>query len=175
MKKCRQCSKPATLHITEIHDGDVMELHLCASCAQEYLEHTDGDEANDQLDQLEVKLQESEDESSLEELDQLTCPSCEISFREFRNQGRLGCPHCYVAFGQELEPLLTSIHTEVQHAGKCPRRAPDFSQKQFELIKLRNELRQAVDEEDYEKAAALRDRIQSLENEAASAPEESEG
>lgn len=174
MKKCRQCSKPATLHITEIREGQVMELHLCETCAQEYLEHSDGPDPGDQVEQLAAKLKEVSEDSDLEELDQLVCPSCEISFREFRNQGRLGCPHCYSAFETELIPLLESIHGETQHCGKYPKRAPDSSQKQFELIKLRNELRQAVEDENYEAAAELRDRIQSMEQESPSQPADSD-
>lgn len=175
MKKCRQCSKPATLHITEIRQGDVHELHLCESCAQEYLEQADTQEATDQVEKLAVKLKEVTDEGELEELDQLVCPSCSITFREFRAQGRLGCPHCYSAFEDELLPLLENIHGDTQHCGKCPKRAPDSSQRQYELIKLRNELRTAVEDENYEVAAELRDRIQSMETQLGAEPlEESE-
>ena len=99
----------------------------------------------------------------LEELDQRVCPSCGISFKEFRAQGRLGCPHDYVAFEDELLPLLENIHGETEHGGKAPKRAPFSSQQQFQLIKLRSELRSAVDEERYEDAARIRDEIRQAE------------
>jgi protein arginine kinase activator len=95
----------------------------------------------------------------------LVCPNCGITFREFRSQGRLGCPHDYIAFAKELKPLLENIHNETQHTGKFPKRAPHASQLQYKLIKLRSELRSAIDEEEYETAARIRDEIQSLEKE----------
>lgn len=165
MKKCSRCSKPATLHITELQNGGVKALHLCESCAHEYLSHPDGAESNVESESLTDKLAELTSDEQLDDLDQLTCPNCGITFREFRNQGRLGCPHDYVAFGRELTPLLENIHGETHHAGKFPKRAPDASQRQYRLIKLRNDLRLAVQDEEYEAAARLRDEIQSLETE----------
>lgn len=164
MKKCRRCSKPATLHITEIRDGTVHELHLCEMCAHDYLSHSEASESAGEPDDLMSKLA---DDQQLEEIDQLVCPNCGITFREFRNQGRLGCPHDYIAFADELLPLLDNIHGETQHCGKIPKRAPDASQRQYRLIKLRSLLRAAVEDEQYETAARLRDEIQVLEMELA--------
>ncbi|OYW15649.1 MAG: hypothetical protein B7Z55_14890 [Planctomycetales bacterium 12-60-4] len=98
-----------------------------------------------------------------EEADDNSCPNCGITFKEFRSQGRLGCAHDYVAFQEELLPLLENIHGEVQHVGKVPKRAPDASQQQFRLVKLKSRLRAAVDDEMYEEAARLRDEIAQLE------------
>jgi protein arginine kinase activator len=165
MKKCNRCSKPATLHITEVREGAKQEeLHLCESCAQEYLTHSESTE-QPESSSISNKVAEVAGEGQLEEMDQLTCPSCGISFREFRSQGRLGCPHDYLAFSKELMPLLENIHGEQQHTGKVPKRAPDGSQQQYRLIKLRSQLRAAIDDEQYEKAAQLRDEIQKLETE----------
>lgn len=163
MKKCSRCSKPATLHITELNQGAVHELHLCESCAHQYLSNPESYDGSESADALAAKLAQVTGEHELEELDRLSCPNCGITFREFRSQGRLGCPHDYVAFERELMPLLENIHGETRHAGKFPRRAPDASQRQYRLIKMRNELRAAIDEEMYEQAARLRDEIQALE------------
>jgi protein arginine kinase activator len=173
MKKCRRCSKPATLHITELRDGAVHELHLCEGCAQEYLHNPEMSQEPDEADQLAAKLTEATGVEDLRELDHLVCPNCGITFREFRSQGRLGCPHDYIAFEAELTPLLENIHGETQHTGKFPRRAPDASQRQYELIRLRSQLRTAVGEEAYEEAARLRDAIQTLERDLG-APGEAE-
>lgn len=158
MKKCRRCSKPATLHITEIHEGTVQKIHLCESCAGEYLQNP-----AQESDDVEALLESVEGEEPDEEVDEAVCPNCGITYREFRKQGRLGCPHDYVAFADQLLPLLENIHESTQHCGKFPKRAPDASQKQYELIKLRNDLRIAVEKEDYEAAARLRDEIRQLE------------
>jgi protein arginine kinase activator len=157
MKKCGRCSKPAVLHITELQHGDVQALHLCEGCAKEYLSQSPTAATE------EGAVAEAESSEELDELDQRVCPSCGITFKEFRAQGRLGCPHDYIAFEDELLPLLENIHGETEHCGKIPKRAPDSSQQQFRLIKLRSDLRSAVDEERYEDAARLRDEIRQVE------------
>ena len=164
MKKCSRCSKSATLHITEIREGVVDVLHLCEGCAHEYLATSpEPQHSTDAEEGLSSKIKAAAGERDLSELDQLTCPNCGITFREFRSQGRLGCPHDYITFREELMPLLDNIHGETQHTGKLPRRAPDGSRRQYQLIKLRSNLREAVDQEQYENAAQLRDEIQTLE------------
>jgi protein arginine kinase activator len=162
MKKCGRCSKPAVLHITEIRHGDVQALHLCESCAKEYLKHS---EAGGPAETATEEGKEAEVAEGSDAADQQTCPNCGITFKEFRSQGRLGCPHDYVAFQEELLPLLENIHGETQHVGKVPKRAPRASQHQYQLIRLRNRLKAAVDEEMYEEAARLRDEIGTLEAE----------
>lgn len=156
--KCGRCSKPAVLHITELHQKEVQALHLCEGCAKEYLSHSQASKGDAAMDP------DSESEASiLEELDQKLCPNCGIAFKEFRAQGRLGCPHDYVVFEDELLPLLENIHGETTHVGKVPKRSPQASQLQFQLIKLRNELRSSVEEERYEDAARIRDSIRHIE------------
>ena len=81
---------------------------------------------------------------------------------DFRNSGRLGCPHDYQAFQAELLPLLESIHSSTRHAGKTPRR-PSQKVRSQELTRLRKDLQKAVTSEAYEEAAQLRDRIRQLE------------
>jgi protein arginine kinase activator len=165
MKKCRRCSKPATLHITEMREDEVHELHLCETCYQEYLEYSEHPDESDSDDDDSPEIAiELEEDQTLEDLDQTACPNCGITFREFRSQGRLGCPHDYTEFENELLPLLENIHGETQHCGKLPTRAADSSRQQYELIRLRKDLQQAVASEDYESAAQLRDAIVSLES-----------
>ena len=161
MKKCRRCSKPATLHITELRQGEATEIHLCESCAKDYLSQAEEMSTPDsdlQFDQL-----DESDKPEVYGMDDRVCPNCGITFREFRSQGRLGCPHDYVAFETDLIPLIENIHGETQHCGKLPRRAPDSSRRQHQLIRLRSDLKLAVEEEDYETAARLRDEIQEVE------------
>ena len=165
MKKCMFCSKPATVHITDIREGQVQALHLCESHAQQYLTgNSPKSPSATDANSLSAKLQEMDDDEDTGEHEQLVCPSCGITYQEFRSEGRLGCPHDYQAFEDELLPLIENIHGDTQHVGKCPKRAPDASRRQYELIKLRSELRSAVDDEDYETAARLRDRIGELES-----------
>ena len=86
-----------------------------------------------------------------------------MTFLEFRNHGRFGCPHDYDAFKSDLLPLMESVHGEVRHTGKTPRRAPRAKTAQAELAQLRQQLQSLVNEENYEEAARIRDRIKQLE------------
>jgi protein arginine kinase activator len=159
MQKCQKCQNPATLHITEVlGENQFEELHLCEQCANKYLYEPQ----NNKIGAAKGGAAEGrEGDEAL--LGQHECPHCGIKFVEFRNTGRLGCPHDYQAFREDLLPLLENIHGEVRHSGKVPRRLPQNKESQSELIQLRNRLKQAVTKEDYEEAAKLRDSIKRLE------------
>ncbi len=156
--KCQKCSKAATMHITEIlGEEQFEEHHLCEECAQKYLYEPPKKTGS----KAEISVGEEGEEISA--LNQKECPVCGIKFVEFRNSGRLGCPHDYQEFREELLPLLENIHGEVRHSGKTPRRLPQTRQAQTELIQLRKQLQQAVTREAYEEAAQIRDRIRQIE------------
>jgi protein arginine kinase activator len=157
--KCQKCPKQATLHITEVvSDEHYEELHLCEDCAQKYMHDPQASEGKASAS---AAVLEEGDETAA--LSQRECPICGIKFVEFRNSGRLGCPHDYQEFREELTPLLENIHGETRHCGKTPRRQPQNKQTQAELTQLRKQLHQAVTREAYEEAARLRDRIRQLE------------
>ncbi|MDA1231233.1 MAG: UvrB/UvrC motif-containing protein [Planctomycetota bacterium] len=160
MKKCRRCTKPATLHVTEIREGAASIIHLCDTCAREYLEQNPDDGNAPVTSDLASKLEELIGEAN----PPAGCPNCGISFGEFRESGRFGCPQDYSEFLTELLPLLENIHEEVEHKGKRPRSAIVGTKEQGRLIQLRNEQRSAIEEEDYETAARLRDEIATLES-----------
>ena len=86
----------------------------------------------------------------------------------YKRQGRLGCPHDYVFFGSELEPLLVNVHGDNQHVGKQPTRGVRDTESQTELIRLRRQMKEVVEQEDYEKATELRDQIRKIEGEGQS-------
>ncbi|MFZ5828984.1 MAG: UvrB/UvrC motif-containing protein [Planctomycetota bacterium] len=167
--KCQQCDKPATFHITELTGGKPQELHLCEEHARQYLTQSGGETgsvgsvAAALAQHMMQKLQVGQTAEELAELDQHTCPVCGISFYEFRSQGRLGCPHDYVAFQSQLEPLILNIHGELEHVGKNPQHSAQGSAKRTQLIRLRREMKDAVSEENYERASQLRDEIQRIE------------
>ena len=155
--KCRNCPKVATLHITEIVEGAVQEHHLCEDCARPFLEKTQGSPAPS----LGGK---SADEEVEEQVAHLVCPSCGMTYKDFRNIGRLGCSHCYVTFDNHLRNLLRRLHGSGQHIGKVylpPN--PSETQKQEKLAGLRRKLDHAVESEDFEQAARIRDMIKSME------------
>jgi len=155
--KCQKCPNAATLHITEIVSEDhVEELHLCEVCAHKYL--ADPQPKTGKSSGGSATSREEEPAATQRE-----CEMCGIKFVDFRNTGRLGCPHDYEMFREELLQLLENIHGETRHVGKVPRRLPQSKQTQAELMQLRKQLLQAVHREAYEDAARLRDRIRQLE------------
>lgn len=163
--KCQSCSSKATVHFTDIIKGNKKEVHLCQSCAEQK--------------QL-IKNQELNFPAILQNLigqhvgqltdalARLTCPACGIKYMEFRAEGRLGCPNDYEVFRVGLEPLLQRLHRSLRHKGKTPRHGPSLGKTSAEVIELRNRLREAVETENYEEAAHLRDLIR--QKEAADGP-----
>lgn len=166
--KCQKCDRQATFHITDLIDGEPNELHLCEECAQAFLTPSQED-ASEMMPAMAGLLAQhlavGETADELARLDQRACPVCGITFLQFRKQGRLGCPHDYVFFEKELEPLLVSIHDNTQHIGKSPKRCPHGADQQTQLIRLRREMKDAVSGEEYERASELRDQIRAIEAE----------
>jgi len=170
--KCQQCDKPATFHITELTGGKPQELHLCEEHARQYLTQSDEEpeKAPSLAGVLAHQLAVGQTAEELARLDQRACPVCGITFYEFRNQGRLGCPHDYVCFHSELEPLILNIHGETEHAGKRPKKYAGGTEPRTQLIRLRREMKESITEERYERASELRDEIRRIETAADSGP-----
>jgi protein arginine kinase activator len=166
--KCQKCAKLATFHITDIERGKPREYHFCDEHARQHLTPTEEvPEQSSPMSELAKKLSVGGAGAVREPsaADRQSCPICQITFLEFRNSGRLGCPYDYEVFRDELMPLLENIHDETRHSGKVPKRAPRNSQTQTTLIQLRNDLKRAIAAEDYESAARVRDKIKSIEHE----------
>src|SRR5262245_28643628 len=157
--KCQCCASPATVHLTDIVNGQKKELHLCESCAEQQ-QLLKQQELN--LPAILQTLIGQHIGQLTDELARLSCPACGIKYMEFRAEGRLGCPHDYEVFRVGLEPLLQRIHRAAQHAGKRPRRRPS-AERQAELVALRQQLRAAVEAENYEDAARFRDLLRQKE------------
>jgi len=167
--KCKYCDRPATFHITELTDGKPHELHLCEEHAREYLTESGqnptnvGSMAAMLAQQMAQQMSVGQTAEELARLDEQVCPYCGISFHEFRSQGRLGCPHDYICFAQQLDPLILNIHGESEHVGKRPSHGVERSAERTRLIRLRREMQEAAKEEDYERAGRLRDEIRRIE------------
>src|SRR6266849_387387 len=139
--KCQSCSKPATVHLTDLVKGQKKELHLCQECAEQQ-QLLNQQELN--LPAILQTLIGQHIGQLTDELARLTCPVGGIKYMEFRAEGRLGCPHDYEVFGAGLEPLLQRIHRAGRHVGKAPRCGRSLAAASVEVIELRSRLRQAV-------------------------------
>ena len=161
--KCDLCNKPATVHLTEIRNGKQLEKHLCEQCAA-------------QAEGLPVKAHTPINElltnfvmahSGIQKEQGLACEQCGMAWAEFRQGGLLGCEHDYTVFERDLTPLVQRAHEgAAHHVGKVPTRKGSTGvpmKRTIDLAKLRKELQRAIEAEDYERAAKLRDQIKTAE------------
>jgi len=163
--KCDKCDKPATIHLTDIADGKKTEVHFCEECAMAEGLVKAALPLHQLLQGLGLMPGEGGAPGKRSEPPEPVCESCGLSFGEFRQRGLLGCPNDYDAFGESLEALVERAQEgATRHMGKVPHRAGPGQQRQTEILRLRGALRAAVTQEDYERAAALRDQIKQLEN-----------
>jgi len=158
--KCDNCGKrEATVHLTEIKDGVKNEQHLCEHCAAE--KGLPG-KTHFSISELLAGLASAQ-QAKGKRVKDIQCPSCELTLSQFQAAGRLGCPECYTAFKDEIMPLVEKVHDGTQHVGKVPARAAPGVALAREIRVLQTELKRVVKKEDYERAAALRDQVQRLE------------
>ncbi len=160
---CDICGKnPASVHLTEIIDDQMTELHLCEACA-----HQKSSQMEQQfgLGDLLAGLAEFEKPSLEKEAVSLKCPNCGLTYMDFKKIGRLGCGECYSVFKRYLGPLLKRIHGSAQHFGKSPLKAAAkvTPKKKPDLQDLRDKLQKAIEDEAFEEAAKIRDQLRELE------------
>jgi protein arginine kinase activator len=152
---CQRCKKqPATVHLTEILQNEKRERHLCEDCARE-----EGVAVKAQINLQDILSGMLEAHQTAGKEANLTCPDCGITYAEFRSQGRLGCPHDYEIFAEPLAEVFEKVHGAKEHLGKLPHRAGADLTQQRQVMQLRRQLQEAVENEQYEEAARLRDLI----------------
>lgn len=160
---CDQCrERDAIVHLTQIVEGAVSQVHLCERCAAER-----GIETSVHVTPkhpLGDFLQAVQQQAAQLPGDAARCAYCGTSLRDFRASGRLGCAHCYGAFEQSLRELLRRVHGSTRHEGwRYAGGDPDLMQRDLRLQDLRRRLEKAIEEEAFEAAATLRDEIRGLE------------
>ncbi len=163
--QCQICNKnDATIHLTEITDGKRAELHICENCAAEQgIAVKSHIPVNELLSGL-LAAQPSDDDLSAQAQQQVQCPHCGLTLAQFHKEGVLGCPYDYEVFEKSLLPLIEKAHNDkTTHCGKLPSKTPKDTKKQVKLLNLRQQLDAAVQSEDYELAAKLRDKINKIE------------
>lgn len=165
--KCDSCGKEnANVHMTSIVNGVKEEHHYCQQCANQKEQGTgsmfssmfDDSFFNNQFFANVMYPQSALGNSKLS-----ACPQCGMTISVFNHQGRLGCDKCYEAFQQRLVPLIKRIQGSTSYEGRLPQRGAEDLKVEQTIKQLRNDLIQAVKEEQFEKAAQIRDEIKSLE------------
>ena len=158
---CELCKQSqATVHLTEIVNEQMTELHLCETCANQKGAQV---ESHFGLSDLLSGLADQGKTQEPEEVPAKACPSCGMSYEDFRKVGRLGCADCYPTFKRSLGSLLKRIHGSPIHLGKTPARLVKPAKSKTELAELKRKLERAIEREEFEEAAHLRDLIRRAE------------
>ncbi|MCM3741075.1 UvrB/UvrC motif-containing protein [Oceanobacillus luteolus] len=179
--RCQECEeRQATVHFKQIINGEKKEFHLCEVCAQEkgYMQMPNqGSSLHDLLtglfnfDSAPLGAQTA----STQQLKELQCPSCQLTFSAFKEMGKFGCATCYETFSGRIDPIIRRVHAgNAKHAGKIPKRTGGSIQKKRQLEEYRAQLKKLISEEAFEDAAVLRDKIKALEKEGLDKREASE-
>ncbi len=155
---CEHCQQhEATIHLTQMIDGQSRELHLCEDCAEE-----NGLNVQSVMSIPEILFGMGtpvEEDSGEGKASGKSCPQCHMRGCDFKKTGRLGCPSCYETFSAELGPLLAAMHKGGRHIGKMPESRCQGLEKEARLSQFQKQLQEAIRTEHYEEAARLRDQI----------------
>jgi protein arginine kinase activator len=150
---CESCGeRDATIHLTQMVDGAVKELHMCEDCAEQ-----SGLNVHGPLSLTDMLFGMGMPSEAASGVPDKSCPHCHMRRSDFKKTSRLGCPACYEAFAEELTPLLAAVHKGTHHIGKIP--AGAIHEPPAEIVALQKQLSEAVAGERYEDAARLRDLI----------------
>ena len=163
---CQICGKnAASVHFTEINDNKMSELHVCERCAEEKGMHTPAQQHKFEIADLLAGMVDAMTQTDEERVGHVQCPRCGMAYSAFKETGRLGCAECYQAFQFQLRPLLRRIHGDTRHKGKSPARDGEGVSRSRQMQRLHDELQRAVEREEFERAASIRDDIRRLETE----------
>jgi protein arginine kinase activator len=162
---CDQChEREAVIHLTQIVDEQVTTLHLCERCAAEKGVESPGGVAKTPLGSFLAAMGKGLPEPEPVAQAGENCPRCGASLQDFRESGRLGCPECYHSFEVALRDLLRRLHGSTHHVGeRYAERDGTSAEVPQTTADLREQLRLAVETENFELAAELRDRLRVLE------------
>lgn len=171
--QCDYCDSKASVFFTQIIDGQSKKSSLCEKCATE---QGVTDPEGFLIGHIQPVKQVKKPTPSQEPVSDATaanhpiCPGCGFAFDDLKKTGRLGCSQCYQFFRNEIKHSLGGMHKGVCHHGRVPEGMLEAFEKRQQLEKLQIAMDEAISNEDYEKAAALRDEIRQFSTLAESAP-----
>lgn len=164
--QCDHCGeRPAAIHLTQIVNNNVTTVHLCEACAADKGIQSEASVAKFPLSDFLASMGKGAAGALPAGTTGEACEFCGGSLDDFRETGRLGCPHCYETFEGHLRTLLRRIHGASRHVGEVylTPGAEEGNGNERLAADLREQLRRAVEAENFELAAELRDRLRGLE------------
>lgn len=173
---CQKChKKTASVFISSIINGQETRIYLCDDCVKDYPLFNFNFQNPFSIKDVMDKFKIDEDPSIDQEKDSLLpvdndskeedviCPNCYSTYNEYKQTVKLGCSRCYEAFEEKLKPVLKNIYGHEEYIGKIPKKDNSHIYISKEIRILREDLNRAVEQEEYEKAADIRDKIKELE------------
>jgi protein arginine kinase activator len=165
---CQDCNKrEASIHLTQIVNNEKIILNLCKICAEKRGFHSPFEQMPFPLAEFVTGMigpnkEKPHGKTEKSEAPDIKCPNCGLTFSEFGKIGRLGCAKCYQAFRPELSDILRKIHGSADHRGHVAVQPSEDLQPMREEKRLREELRRAIESENFEEAAHIRDQIREI-------------
>ena len=159
--KCNRCGAPSVYHSTLIVNGISQKTSLCRDCALK-----EGVFSTEKPSLFDEMFSSFSDLLGYEQVENVVCPVCKTTLREFKSTGRLGCPNCYDIFREEISKIIKRIapfETHKQDTIKTKVK-PEKLSKEDKIKQLREEMKLAVSEERYEDAAKIKKQITKLES-----------
>lgn len=165
---CENCKKnEAAVHITKIINGKKQEMNICEKCAKE-LESFDiggsmgfGSPFSFQ-NVLSGIMDYMSSSQQINKTVDLVCKNCGATYNDFKKYGLLGCSECYASFSPTIGPVIKRVQGNVEHVGKIPKKLGKDIMEKRRLSRLKEDLQKAIANEEYEKAAQIRDQIKTL-------------
>ncbi|MEG0181000.1 MAG: UvrB/UvrC motif-containing protein [Peptostreptococcaceae bacterium] len=170
---CQKChEKMASVFISSIVNGTETKTYLCDDCAKDYQLFNFNMEEPFSIKDIMEKLKVEEElvnNKKLLKVDienknkEVICTNCYSTYDEYRETGKLGCSKCYEVFEKQLKPIMKNIYGYAEYIGKIPNINGTHIYINHEIKILKADLNMAVEKEEYEKAASIRDKIRELE------------
>ena len=160
--KCDRCGAPSVYHSTLIVNGVSQKTSLCRDCAIK-----EGVFAQEKSSLFDEMFSSFSDLLGFEQVENLVCPICKTTLKEFKSTGKLGCPNCYDMFRDEISSIIKRIAPFEKHkqdAIKSTKTKTKKLTKDEQINALRQEMKLAVSEERYEDAAKIKKQITKLES-----------
>ena len=154
---CENCGKnEANVHLTQIINGEKQELNICENCAREIQGFQSPFSFQNILSGIMEYMSPTVQTVKSYEV---ICKNCGASYNDFKRTGLLGCSDCYKSFYPNIDTVVKRVQGNTKHAGKIPHKQGKDIIERRKLYKLKEELQKAIANEEFEKAAKLRDEI----------------
>lgn len=159
---CKQ--NEALISVEQISDGVKKNMYLCNECAAKF-----GFAAFSENIDISVKniFRKYEFNKQLEQQQQTSpvCPHCGQKLFDIRFKHKIGCANCFMTFQNEIAEILKQKKKDLQYTGAIQKAKVIGFEEKITAAGLKQALQKAIEAEEYERAALLRDELKALEQE----------